>query len=90
VASWAAFARGVDEAGETIPFIERQADAIARAVARQSVDDPVGFLRDRRIFGDLAGDPIFAGAFTRIYRDILSRGSRAALETLVDAPSRRK
>jgi mannitol 2-dehydrogenase len=90
VASWAAFARGIDESGETIPFIERQAEAVARAVARQSDDDPVGFLRDKLIFGDLADDPVFAEAFTRIYRDILSRGSRAALETLVDAPSRRK
>ncbi|MES2169494.1 MAG: mannitol dehydrogenase family protein [Actinomycetota bacterium] len=90
VASWAVFARGLDEEGDSIPFIDRQADAVASAVARQSDDDPAGFLRDPRIFGDLAHDPIFAEAFTRIYRDILSRGSRAALETLVDAPSRRK
>jgi mannitol 2-dehydrogenase len=88
VASWAVFARGVDEAGEPIPFLERQADAVARAVARQETD-PVGFLRDTRIFGDLADRPAFADAFARIHRDILSRGSRAALETLVDAALRR-
>lgn len=90
VASWAVFARGVDESGEPIPFIDRQAEAVARAVERQGHDDPVGFLRDSLIFGDLADNPIFAEAFTRIYRDILSHGSRAALETLVDAPSHRK
>jgi mannitol 2-dehydrogenase len=90
VASWAAFARGVDESGDAIPFIDRQADAVARAVVRQNDDDPVGFLRDPLIFGDLAEDATFAEAFARIYRDILSRGSRAALETLVDAPSHRK
>jgi mannitol 2-dehydrogenase len=88
VASWAVFARGVDEAGEPIPFLDRQADAVARAVARQE-DDPIGFLRDTRIFGDLADRPAFADAFARIHRDILSRGARAALETLVDAALRR-
>lgn len=90
VASWAVFARGVDESGEAIPFIDRQADAVADAVARQTDLDPAGFLRDPGIFGDLADDPTFAEAFTRIYRDILSRGSRAALETLVDAPVHRR
>lgn len=89
VASWAAFARGVDETGEPIPFIDRQRTNVERAVARQ-VDDPVGFLRDPLIFGDLAEDPAFAGAFRRIYGDIQSRGSRAALETLVGAPPHRK
>lgn len=85
VASWAAFARGIDEAGEVIPMIERQAAAVARAVERQTDDDPVGFLRDPAIFGDLADNAVFAEAFTRIYGDIRERGSRAALETLVGA-----
>ncbi len=90
VASWAAFARGVDEAGEIIPLIDRQSDAVARAVARQTEADPIGFLRDPAMFGDLAENPEFAEAFARIYSDIRSRGSRAALETLVGAPSHRK
>jgi mannitol 2-dehydrogenase len=81
VASWAAFARGVDEKGAPISFVDRQRDLVDEAVRRQA-GDPAGFLTVTQIFGDLGQDTAFAGQFATVYRDIASHGARYALDEM--------
>jgi len=87
VASWAAFARGVDGGGGPIIFVDRQRELVDTAVRRQAAD-PDGFLTVTQLFGDLAADPEFARVFADVYRDITERGARAALEALTGVSSR--
>jgi mannitol 2-dehydrogenase len=81
VASWAAFARGVDADGTPISFVDRQRELVDEAVQRQA-GDPIGFLTVTQLFGDLSQDTEFAGQFAAVYRDILDRGPRPALEAV--------
>jgi mannitol 2-dehydrogenase len=82
IASWAAFARGLDSAGVPIDFTERQRDLVDEAVRRQAAD-PAGFLTVTKLFGDLGEDSEFARQFAAVYRDITDHGARHALEALV-------
>jgi mannitol 2-dehydrogenase len=81
VASWARYAEGTDEQGEPIQVVDRLADRLT-ATARRQHDDPLAFLRDREVFGDLVDD----GRFTTVYRQHLGslheNGSRGTLEKL--------
>ncbi|MGP3534263.1 mannitol dehydrogenase family protein [Microbacterium sp. RD1] len=85
VASWAVFARGVDESGAAIDVADRQADVVAAAV-EDAAGDPAAFASQQRLFGDLAADPLFVEAFTEAYGVLRESGARAALTSLVDAP----
>ncbi len=89
VASWAEFAAFRDADGRPIEVTDRQAPAVASAVARAAAD-PAAFLDDERLFGDLAGDPVFAESFARAARAIRELGAREALAVIVDAPRHRE
>ncbi|HET9649838.1 MAG TPA: mannitol dehydrogenase family protein [Microlunatus sp.] len=82
VASWARYAEGVDEQGDPIVVVDRLADQLT-ARARRQRDEPLAFVADRELFGDL----IEAEPFVSAYRDTLAslheRGSRATLEALM-------
>ncbi|WP_166844068.1 mannitol dehydrogenase family protein [Isoptericola sp. BMS4] len=82
VAAWARYAEGVDEQGEPITVVDRLADRVRAAAARQS-DDPLAFLRDEELFGDLAGQPRFVEAYTAALDSLHARGARATVEGLV-------
>lgn len=82
VAAWARYAEGVDEQGEPITVVDRLADRVQAAAARQS-DDPVAFLRDEELFGDLASQPRFVAAYTAALDSLHARGARATVEGLV-------
>jgi mannitol 2-dehydrogenase len=81
VASWARYAEGVDEQGEPIEIVDQAADTVRRLAAQQQ-QDPLAFVKNRELFGDLASE----SAFTEPYRDALdslhTRGARATLEAL--------
>lgn len=82
-ASWAVFARGVDEDGAPIPMIDRQLDAVRR-IAEEADDDPERFLTAGvSVFGDLATDSAFVTPFTRAYRLIRDLGAQRALADLL-------
>jgi mannitol 2-dehydrogenase len=86
-ASWAVFARGVDEDGQSIPMIDRQLDAVQR-IAAEAGDDPERFLTAGvGVFGDLATDRAFVTPFVRAYRLIRDQGAQRALAQLVGAPA---
>jgi mannitol 2-dehydrogenase len=81
VASWARYAEGVDEQGEPIKVVDRLADTLQQ-IAGQQGEDPLAFVKNRELFGDLASEP----GFTEPYLDTLSslhtKGARATLEAL--------
>ncbi|MFB9378343.1 mannitol dehydrogenase family protein [Kineococcus gynurae] len=83
VASWARYAEGVDEHGEPITVVDRRQDRVLAAARRQLGEDPLAFLRDRELFGDLAENEEFTTAYRRALDDLHRDGARATLERLL-------
>ncbi|MFE6971334.1 mannitol dehydrogenase family protein [Isoptericola sp. NPDC057653] len=84
VAAWARYDEAVDEQGEPIVVVDRLADRLMAAAARQH-DDPLAFVRDHELFGDLASEPRFVEAYTAALDSLHARGARATVEGLVGA-----
>jgi mannitol 2-dehydrogenase len=81
VASWARYAEGTDEQGEPIQVVDRLADRLT-ATARRQHDDPLAFLRDREVFGDLVDNDRFTTVYRQHLESLHENGSRATLEKL--------
>jgi mannitol 2-dehydrogenase len=81
VASWARYAEGVDEQGEPIEIVDELADTVQRLAAQQR-DDPLAFVKNRELFGDLAGEQDFTEPYLNALNSLHSKGSRATLEAL--------
>ncbi|WP_018155198.1 mannitol dehydrogenase family protein [Demetria terragena] len=82
VAAWARYAEGVDEAGESIDIVDHRKDAVMAAAAARG-DDPLSFLRDTTLFGDLADRPEFTAAYLRHLDSLHEHGARATTERVV-------
>ena len=52
VASWARYAEGLDEQGEPITVVDPLRDELV-AIALTQRQDPLAFIRNERLFGDL-------------------------------------
>jgi mannitol 2-dehydrogenase len=83
VASWARYAEGVDERGFPIEVVDRRRDSVM-ARARRQIDDPLAFITDRQLFGDLAENGRFVDAYLSALRSLHERGARATLTWLVE------
>jgi mannitol 2-dehydrogenase len=81
VASWARYAEGVDEQGQPIQVVDQLKDRVMAAAARQQ-DDPLAFIRDEQLFGDLATNERFAEAYSRWLDSLHQVGARVTLERL--------
>ncbi|MDX6514656.1 MAG: mannitol 2-dehydrogenase, partial [Gaiellaceae bacterium] len=86
VASWARYAEGVDERGAPIEVVDRQRDELMALAHRQRAD-PLAFISNRRLFGDLVEDERFVGAYLPALDSLHERGARATLEALVEERS---
>jgi mannitol 2-dehydrogenase len=84
VASWARYAEGVDEQGRPIEVVDRRRDALVAAARRQR-EDPLAFLADRDLFGDLADDERFTTPYRATLDSLHAKGARATLDALVDS-----
>jgi mannitol 2-dehydrogenase len=82
VASWARYAEGVDEEGEPIDVVDRRREDVMGRAARYS-EDPLAFLADRDLFGDLRDDERFTGVYLEALDSLHRRGARATLESWV-------
>jgi mannitol 2-dehydrogenase len=82
VASWARYAEGVDEQGEPIEIVDPLKDSLM-ANARRQREDPLAFISNRDIFGDLVDDERFRTAYTSALDALHSRGARATVEGLM-------
>ncbi|MFW0872523.1 mannitol dehydrogenase family protein [Rhodococcoides corynebacterioides] len=87
IASWARYAEGVDEQGESIEIVDRLKDSLV-PVARSQHDDPLAFVRNRDLFGDLVDDERFTAAYLAALDGFHTRGARAVVEDLVNRPDR--
>lgn len=81
VASWARYSEGTDEHGQPITVVDRLADRLRAAAARQT-EDPLAFVSDRELFGELVDDDRFVAAFTETLDNLHAVGARATLEAL--------
>jgi mannitol 2-dehydrogenase len=77
VAAWARYAQGVDEDGEPIVIVDRRRDMLLK---RAQSPDPLEFLRDPDLFGDLVDDERFTGEYLQALESLNARGARATLE----------
>jgi mannitol 2-dehydrogenase len=82
VASWARYAEGTDENGETYEIDDALAPRLRAAAGRQR-GHPAAFLEDNRaVFGDLADDPRFTRVYQAILTSLFDRGVRTTLADL--------
>ncbi|MEQ3549332.1 mannitol dehydrogenase family protein [Pseudonocardia nematodicida] len=81
VAGWCRYAEGTDEQGESIEQQDRLADELT-PLARQERTEPLSFLRYRPVFGDLADDERFAGAFRSALESLYERGAAETVRNL--------
>jgi mannitol 2-dehydrogenase len=82
VASWARYAEGVDEQGDPIEVVDRQRERLMTLAARQH-DEPLAFLTNRELFGDLIEHERFVAAYRSALRSLHEQGARATLFSLV-------
>lgn len=82
VASWARYAEGEDEQGEPIEVVDRLAGELTR-IARTQREEPLAFIENRSLFGDLVDDERFVEAYRWALDSLHTRGARATLEALM-------
>ena len=82
VASWARYAEGVDEHGEPIDVVDRLRDALV-ATARTQHVDPLAFVRDRELFGDLVDDERFTATYLTSLASLHAKGARETVAELL-------
>jgi mannitol 2-dehydrogenase len=85
IAAWARYAEGVDESGEPIEIVDRRSDLLTAAASRQG-EDRLAFLRDRDLFGDLAGDERFTSEYVTALDALHTQGARSTLEQWEGSP----
>src|SRR5690606_31677585 len=79
VASWARYAEGTDEQGAPIDVVDRLADTLGERARAQRDGDPLVFLRDPALFGDLVDEPRFTGPYLELLGTLHRAGAQATL-----------
>lgn len=82
VASWARYAEGVDEQGEPIDVVDPLKDQLM-PIARRQREEPLAFVENRRIFGDLVEDERFREPYLQTLGSLHSNGAKATLQQLL-------
>jgi mannitol 2-dehydrogenase len=82
VAGWARYAEGTDEQGRPIEVDDPLRDTLLAAASSQR-SDPLAFLRNRGLFGDLVDDERFTTPYLAVLDSLHRRGARATVESLV-------
>ncbi len=81
VASWARYAEGVDEQGEPIEVVDRLRDKLVER-AQHNREDPLVFISDPDLFGDLASNEQFVTQYKAALNSLHEIGARATLEAI--------
>jgi mannitol 2-dehydrogenase len=82
VASFALYCEGSDETGSPVTIDDQRGSSLATAAAHQT-DDPLAFVRQRELFGDLAGIETFTGPYLSALESLRRKGSRATMRSLL-------
>ena len=83
VAAWARYAEGTDEDGEPIEVVDTGRAEERTAAARRYPDEPLAFLADRSLFGDLIDDARFTEAYRRHLDRLHTDGARESLRAVL-------
>jgi mannitol 2-dehydrogenase len=78
LASWARYAEGVDENGQPIEVVDLRRDELMERARRQN-QEPLAFLQDPDLFGDLQHKEQFAEPYAEALQSLHSIGARATL-----------
>jgi mannitol 2-dehydrogenase len=81
VASWARYAEGVDEQGAPIDVVDPLREVLMANAQRQR-EEPLAFIANRQVFGDLVDNDRFVAAYRRTLASLHTHGARATLERL--------
>jgi mannitol 2-dehydrogenase len=84
VASWARYAEGVDEQGESIDVQDQLAESLV-PLAKSQLENPTAFIDNVALFGDLGKQQRFVDAYVWALNSLHEVGARATLENLVHA-----
>ncbi|KQO62691.1 mannitol dehydrogenase family protein [Curtobacterium sp. Leaf261] len=84
VASWARYDEGVDEHGDVIEPVDQLRDVLM-AAAREQHADPLAFLRNREVFGDLVDDARFTEPYLATLARLHEHGAQQTLADVLDA-----
>jgi mannitol 2-dehydrogenase len=81
LASWARYCEGIDEQGQSIEVQDYLKVRLQGNAARQHAD-PLAFIADRELFGDLVDNQAFTEPYLRALSMLQSEGARATVERL--------
>lgn len=81
LAAWARSAEGADDAGGPIELVDSRSEELS-ARARRRPQEPLAFVTDRELFGDLVDDPRFTAAYLAALDSLVTRGARATVADL--------
>lgn len=87
VASWARYAEGIDEAGAAIDVVDRLKEPLMAAAALQR-EDPLAFLRNREVFGDLVDSERFTAEYLKALESLHGAGALATVAQLIGTDAR--
>jgi mannitol 2-dehydrogenase len=82
IASWARYAEGIDEQGRPIELNDPMR-ATLTAAAQAQRGDPLAFVRNRELFGDLVDDERFTEPYLTALNSLHTHGARATVQSLV-------
>ena len=83
VASWARYDEGADEQGNPIEVVDRLKDTLMAAARRQR-QDPLSFISNREVFGDLIDNERFVAAYSEALASLHQHGAKETLKSLED------
>jgi mannitol 2-dehydrogenase len=89
IASWARYAEGVDEQGEPIDVVDPLKDTLV-PIARRQREEPLAFIENRQVFGDLVDDERFVETYRRHLASLHEHGARATLRGIVEGIRERR
>lgn len=82
VASWTRYAEGQDEDGKSIDVVDPLADSLV-PLAKKSRKDPLAFVGNAALFGDLAEQDGFARPYLQALESLRSKGAHETLTQLL-------
>ena len=72
---------GIDEHGQAIEVSDRQRERLT-ALAKRQREDPLAFISNRELFGDLAEQRRFVEPYLATLHSLHERGARKTLQEL--------
>jgi len=82
VASWARYAEAVGEDGRPIKVVDPLKDQLV-PIAQQQREQPLAFIENRELFGDLVDDERFVDPYLQALQGLHTDGAEATLEWIL-------